>query len=74
MPAVLQVLLGHCIVAAPHVPFALHIAGSVSVPFAHDWPAPHSVPMPLFVVSTQTIEPVVHDVAPFLHGLAGWHA
>jgi len=26
------------------------------------------------VVSTQTIEPVVHDVWPFLHGLVGWQA
>jgi hypothetical protein len=32
------------------------------------------MPAPLFVVSTQTIVPVEHDVAPFLHGLVGWHA
>jgi hypothetical protein len=74
VPEVLQVPLGHCWVAAAHVPAALHIAGSVSTPAAHDWPAPHSVPAPLLVVSTQTIEPVVHDVWPFLHGLVGWQA
>jgi hypothetical protein len=67
----LQVPLGHCIVAAAHVPLALHIAGSVNTPAAHDWPAPHNVPVPLLVVSVQTITPVEHDVAPFLHGLVG---
>jgi hypothetical protein len=58
-------------VAARHVPFVVHIAGDVSTPFAHDWPAPHSVPTPLLPVSTQTDEPVAHDVAPVLHGLVG---
>jgi len=72
VPAVLQVWLGHGVVAAAHAPFALHIAGSVSVPFAQDWPAPHNVPAPLLVVSTHTDRPVAHDVAPFLHGLVGW--
>ena len=71
VPVVLQVPLGHCIVPAAHVPVAVHIAGSVNTPPAHDCPAPHSVPAPLFVVSAQTIVPVVHEVAPFLHGLVG---
>jgi len=60
--------------AAAHVPPALHIAGRVTTPPEHDWPAPHNVPAPLLVVSVQTIEPVEHDVVPFLHGLVGWHA
>ena len=73
MPAVLQgVPAGHAIVAAMHAPLALHIAGSVTTPPAHDWPAPHSVPALLLVVSTHTDTPVAHDVAPFLHGLVGW--
>jgi hypothetical protein len=62
VPLVLQVPLGHGDVAAVQAPFALHIAGSVNTPPAQDWPAPHNVPAPLFVVSTQTIEPVEHDV------------
>ena len=74
VPEVLQVPLGHVMVAAAQVPLALHIAGSVSTPPEHDWPAPHNVPAPLLVVSMQTMVPVVHDVAPFLHGLVGWHA
>ena len=74
VPLALQVPLVHCIVAAAHAPFALHIAGSVSTPPVHDCPAPHGVPTPLLVVSVQTIVPVVHDVTPFLHGLVGWQA
>jgi hypothetical protein len=62
VPLALQVPLGHGVVAAAQVPLALHIAGSVSTPPAHDWPPPHNVPAPLLVVSTQTIEPVEHDV------------
>jgi hypothetical protein len=73
VPAVLQPL-GHCIVAAAHVPAALHIAGSVSTPFAQDWPAPHNVPAPLFPLAVQTDAPVAHDVTPVAHGLVGWHA
>jgi hypothetical protein len=73
VPVVLQPL-GHCIVAAAHVPFALHIAGSVKTPFAPDWPAPHSVPCPLLPVSVQTDAPVAHDVVPVLHGFVGWQA
>src|SRR5262245_61859713 len=61
VPAVLQPFV-HCMVAAAHVPALLHIAGSVSTPFAHDWPAPHSVPAPLFPLSTHTDDPVAHDV------------
>jgi hypothetical protein len=63
----------HCIVAAAHVPVLLHIAGSVSTPFAHDWPAPHSVPGVLLPDSTHVDAPVAHDVVPFLHGFCGWH-
>jgi hypothetical protein len=74
VPAVLQVPLGHVIVAATHIPVALHAAGAVTTPPVHDWPAPHNVPEPLLVVSVQTIVPVEHVVIPFLHGLAGWHA
>jgi hypothetical protein len=73
VPAVLQPL-GHVIVAALHVPVAVHIAGSVSTPFVHDWPAPHSVPAPLLPVSAQTGAPVAHDVVPVLHGFVGWQA
>ena len=36
VPAALQAPLVHCIVAAAHVPVAVHIAGSVSTPAAHD--------------------------------------
>ena len=61
-------------VAAAHVPLALHIAGSVSTPFVHDWPAPHSVPDALVGRLRADHAPVVHDVAPFLHGLVGWQA
>jgi hypothetical protein len=61
-------------VAAVHVPFALHIAGSVRTPLLQDWPAPHSVPAPLLPVSTHTDDPVEHDVAPVLQGLVGWQA
>jgi hypothetical protein len=73
VPAVLQPL-GHVIVVALHVPFASHIAGSVSTPFAHDLPAPHSVPWPLLPLSTQADAPVAHDVTPVLHGFVGWQA
>jgi hypothetical protein len=73
VPAVLQPL-GHCIVAALQVPFASHIAGSVSTPLAQDWPAPHNVPAPLFPVAVQTGAPVAHDVTPVLHGFVGWQA
>src|SRR3954468_4767534 len=73
VPAVLQPL-GHDIVIALHVPFASHIAGSVSTPFAHDLPAPHSVPWPLFALATQVDAPVAHDVTPFLHAFVGWQA
>ena len=71
VPAALQPFV-HVIVAAMHMPFALHIAGNVSTPFAHDCPAPHSVPIPLLPLSTQTDEPVEHDVVPVLHGFVGW--
>jgi hypothetical protein len=70
----LQVPLGHVIVAATHIPFALHAAGSVNTPPAQDWPAPHNVPWPLLVVSLQVIVPLAHEVCPFLHGFVGWHA
>lgn len=33
---------------------------------------PQVVPGALFVVSAHTDDPVTHDVAPFLHGFAGW--
>jgi hypothetical protein len=55
-------------------PVALHIAGNVNTPFEQDWPAPHSVPWPLLPLSTQTDDPVVHDVVPVLHGFVGWQA
>jgi hypothetical protein len=64
----------HCIVAAEHVPVAVHIAGIRRTPFEHDWPAPHSVPAPLLPLSTQADAPVAHDVTPVLHGFAGWQA
>jgi len=73
VPAVLQPL-GHGVVAALHVPFASHIAGSVSTPLAQALPAPHNVPAPLFPVAVQTDAPVVHDVTPVLHGFVGWQA
>jgi hypothetical protein len=73
VPAVLQPFV-HCMVAAPHVPVAVHIAGSVSTPFEHDCPAPQRVPAPLFPFSAHTGAPVAHDVAPVLHGLVGWQA
>src|SRR6186713_296961 len=72
--AVLHAPLVHVMVAAMHAPAVEHIAGSVSTPAAHDWPAPHSVPAVLLVVSTHVCTPVVHDVMPFLHGFAGWQA
>jgi hypothetical protein len=36
VPLVLQAPLVHCIVAAAHIPVALHIAGSVNTPPEHD--------------------------------------
>jgi hypothetical protein len=74
VPDVLQAPLVHVMVAALHVPPVVHIAGSVSTPPEHDCPAPHSVPGVLLVVSMQACVPVMHDVTPFLHGLAGWQA
>ena len=73
VPAVLQPFV-HGWVAAMQTPVALHIAGSVNVPFEQDWPAPHSVPWPLLPLSTQTDTPVAHDVVPVLHGFVGWQA
>jgi hypothetical protein len=73
VPVLLQPL-GHAIDVAPHVPFASHIAGSVSTPFEHDLPAPHSVQGPLLPLSTQVDAPVVHAVTPVLHGFVGWQA
>src|SRR5262249_871764 len=63
----------HWIVDERHVPFAVHIPCVVTVPFTHDWAAPHSVPEPLVPVSMQTDIPVAHDVAPVLHWFVGWH-
>ena len=71
VPAVLQPLV-QAWVAAAQVPVALHIAGSVNVPFEQDWPAPHSVPWPLLPLSTQTDDPVAHEVTPVLQGFVGW--
>jgi hypothetical protein len=38
----------------------------------HTISVPQVVPVALFVVSMHTDVPVAHEVAPFLHGLAGW--
>src|SRR6478672_5082415 len=73
VPLVLQPFV-HCMVPAVHMPFALHIPCNVRMPFAHDCAAPHSVPEPLLPDSTQTDEPVAHDVVPVLHWFAGWQA
>ena len=54
MPDGLQAPLVHAIIACAHAPVVVHIAGSDSVPLAHDCPAPHRVPGVLLVVSTHT--------------------
>jgi hypothetical protein len=60
-------------VAATHVPLALHAPGSVSTPPVQDMtPVPHGVPAGRLVVSMQVIVPVMHEVVPFLHVLLGW--
>ena len=41
-------------------------------PELHTMLAPHIVPFWRLPCSTQTGEPVAHDVAPVLHGLVGW--
>ena len=73
VPDVLQPFV-HCMVADRQAPFAVHIPCIVTTPFVHDWAAPHSVPAPLLPLSTQTDDPVVHDVTPVLHGFVGWQA
>ena len=72
VPAVLQPVV-HCIVPATHIPVALHAPCSVTTPPEHDCGGPHCAPCPLLPLSTQTDEPVEHDVWPVLHGLVGWH-
>jgi hypothetical protein len=59
-----------------HCPLALQTAAAVLIPVAaeHEAAAPQLVFAALFVVSVQTELPLEHDVVPFLHGLAGWHA
>jgi hypothetical protein len=61
-------------VAATHIPVALHAAGIVNTPPVQDWPAPHGVPTLLLVVSVHVIAPLMHEVVPFLQRFVGWHA
>jgi hypothetical protein len=46
----------------------LHVASDVRTPPVHDCIAPHSVPIGLLPLFTQTEPPVEHDVVPTLHG------
>jgi hypothetical protein len=41
-------------------------------PLRHAMLLPHESPFMMFVVSTHTGLPVVHDTVPFLHGFDGW--
>ena len=62
------------IIGVGQAPLALHTRAPVWTPALQVCPAPHAAPAPLFVVSTHIEAPVVQEVAPFLHGFAGWHA
>ena len=44
----------------------------MQLPPLHTFPAPQVVPAAMFPVSTQTIDPVMQEIVPALHGLAGW--
>ena len=55
-----------------HIPVALQVPCSVTTPPEHDCGGPHCAPCPLLPLSTQTDEPVEHDVVPVLHGFVGW--
>lgn len=67
-------------VAQAVVPFLQGLAGwqvtpvvqALHVPLLQTLFVPHDTPLATFPVSAQTEVPVTHDVAPVLHGLAGW--
>jgi hypothetical protein len=44
---------------------------TLHTPPLHTFPVPHEVPFATFPVSAQTIVPLVHVVAPVLHGFVG---
>jgi len=61
------------IIVVTHCATALHVASDVLTPPVHDCIAPHSVPIGLLPLFTQTEAPVEHDVWPTLHGSVGVH-
>jgi hypothetical protein len=70
VPALLQAP-GQVVIVVTHAWLALHIAADVTTPPVHDCSVPHRVPTGLLPLSTQTEDPVAHEVRPSLQGLAG---
>jgi hypothetical protein len=62
------------IIVVTHCATALHVASDVLTPAVHDWVAPHSVPIDLLPLFTQTDAPVEHEVWPTLQGSVGVQA
>ena len=72
VPAWLHPLAQVVVAGVGHCPFALQTAAAVFRLPVHDCPAPHEVPLDLFVVTVHIEVPVEHDVVPFWQAL-GWH-
>jgi len=62
------------IIEVTHAATALQVASDVLTPAVHDWVAPHSVPIGLLPLFTQTDVPVEHEVWPTLQGSVGVQA
>jgi hypothetical protein len=71
LPAELHPLAQVVVAGVGHCPFALQTAAAVFTVPVHDCPAPHVVPLDLFVVSVHIELPVAQDVVPFWQAL-GW--
>ena len=62
------------IIVVTHAAAASHVASEVLTLPVHDWVAPHSVPIGLLPLFTQTDVPVEHEVWPTLQGSVGVQA